>query len=387
MNTPDEERFARLEEIEKLVAVELTSPRPANPTAYRLAVDGRRDAFALELTAYGAILATTTPDLAALLHVIEIESADFPQFDHIRLDLNEDTAEIARFSQDMLDGARNLVADVQARIAAVNDALAAHDAAASAAAREAVATKATQMLLGEDALFLPEFTLPAASGDELQNAVDTQSSLLDRLHTTAGIDLPVDDWLYGVARVRTPLAHWEAVTMLAEALGGAELELHPAQLPYLENDSWLAPPYPAGYQFEHDHLLYTAHYAVPFGKTGPQCGLLLDEWTEIIPAREETTGITFHYDRPNTEPPNVMLLVAPPQLNGRWEWADLVDSLHETLDLAKRRAVEPDHIAGTSYARFLPATISAATFSPITIALNLALNNPAFAFDRGVNNG
>jgi hypothetical protein len=70
-----------------------------------------------------------------------------------------------------------------------------------------------------------------------------------------------------------------------------------------------------------------------------------------------------------------MLLVAPPVINGKWEWADLVDTLHETLELAKRRAVEPDHIDSTPYARYLPATISAATFQPISIGLNLALNN------------
>jgi hypothetical protein len=211
--------------------------------------------------------------------------------------------------------------------------------------------------------------------------------LLAHLHTTEGVDFPVDDWLYGIARVRTPMARWEAVTVLAEALAGTELDLHPTQLPHLADDSWLASPYPPGYAFDHDHLLYTAHHVAPFDETGDHCGLLLDEWTEIIPGTAETTGITFHYDRPDTEPPNVMLLVAPPQLTGRWEWADLVDSLHETLDLARRRAVEPDHVAGTDYARFLPATLSAVTFSPITIALDLALNNPAFAVNRESGDG
>jgi hypothetical protein len=74
-----------------------------------------------------------------------------------------------------------------------------------------------------------------------------------------------------------------------------------------------------------------------------------------------------------------MLLAVPPEINGRWQWADLVDTLHETLEMAKRRAVEPDQIDGTDYARFLPATISAVTFQPITISLNLALNNNVYA--------
>jgi hypothetical protein len=132
-----------------------------------------------------------------------------------------------------------------------------------------------------------------------------------------------------------------------------------------------------------ERLLYTAHYATPFLKAAPQCGLLLDEWTEVIPAPEETTGITFHYDRPNAEPPQVMMLAVPPRITGQWQWADLVDAIHETMELARRRAVEPDHVGSTSYGRFLPATISAVTFHPITIALNFAVTNPGFAAESG----
>ena len=112
-------------------------------------------------------------------------------------------------------------------------------------------------------------------------------------------------------------------------------------------------------------MLYTAHYAVPFDKTQPQCGLLLDEWSEVIPARDETTGLTFHYDRPSTEPPQVMLLVTPPDLIGHWQWQDLIEALHETLEMAKRRAIEPEQVDDSAYARFLPATLMAATVYPI----------------------
>ena len=39
-----------------------------------------------------------------------------------------------------------------------------------------------------------------------------------------------------------------------------------------------------------------------------QCGLLLDEWTELVPSARETTGIAFHFDRPNAVAPQAMLL-------------------------------------------------------------------------------
>ena len=36
-----------------------------------------------------------------------------------------------------------------------------------------------------------------------------------------------------------------------------------------------------------------------------------------------------------------MLLVTSASNTGSWQWADLVGALNETLDLAKKRAVEP----------------------------------------------
>ena len=49
--------------------------------------------------------------------------------------------------------------------------------------------------------------------------------------------------------------------------------------------------------------------------------------------------------------------------------------LLKTLDLAKKRALEPEQIDQTAYARFLPATVSAVTVHPITASLNYSFNN------------
>jgi hypothetical protein len=129
------------------------------------------------------------------------------------------------------------------------------------------------------------------------------------------------------------------------------------------------------FRIDEDKLLYTAYYTTPFDNTKRQCGLLIDEWTEVIPTEEETTGLTFHYDRPNSEPPQTLLLATPSEFRQSWQWQDIVDTLRETLDMAKKRAIEPGHIDTTDYARFLPALVSAVTVYPITAALNLALNN------------
>jgi hypothetical protein len=126
---------------------------------------------------------------------------------------------------------------------------------------------------------------------------------------------------------------------------------------------------------ERELLLYTAHYAADFDGTQPQCGLLLDEWTEVIPADTETTGLAFHFDKPSAEPPQAILLATPTQFRGAWQWEDLVATLHETLDLARLRAVEPAQLDKTALSVFLPATILATTWQPITIAADLAAVN------------
>ena len=134
------------------------------------------------------------------------------------------------------------------------------------------------------------------------------------------------------------------------------------------------------FKVDADRLLYTAAYAAPFDKLSYQCGLLVDEWTEVIPSRKETTGITFHYDRPNAEPPQAILLAMPAVFRGHWQWTDLVNSLHETYQMAQMRAVEPGLIDDTAYARFLPATIMTVSTYLLTISTNLAVNNQMYSF-------
>jgi hypothetical protein len=143
------------------------------------------------------------------------------------------------------------------------------------------------------------------------------------------------------------------------------------------NDFWVLGYDPAPWSLPGDRLLYTAHYDVPFDPEAQQCALLLDEWTEIIPSTTATTAIAAHYDRPGTQPPQTMLLVAPPARTGAWSWDDLLAAVGETLDLVKIRAVEPGHLDGTPYAQLLPATVLSAAARAITLTTDLSINNAA----------
>jgi hypothetical protein len=238
-------------------------------------------------------------------------------------------------------------------------------------------SSAATALFGSDFRIVPEFGLTAAQGDEWVNALAaaTGGTLLSYLKQTLNIDFPLDEWLCGAARVRPMLHTWEAAVMLAEALGGSVPGLVPAQFPYESAAPWLAMQFPPDYKLESDHLLYTAQYPAPFDKTARQCGLLLDEWTEKIPTSTRDIGIVFNFARPDNEPPQSILLITPATASGTWVWEDLVGALNETLDLAKKRAVEPSQLDLTAYAPLLPATVMAVTLYAISITTSLAAAN------------
>jgi hypothetical protein len=104
----------------------------------------------------------------------------------------------------------------------------------------------------------------------------------------------------------------------------------------------------------------------------------------VIPNRFETTGIAAHYDQPNTEPPQCVLLAVSPTFKGHWEWDDLVDTLIDTFDRAKRRAVEPDFLRTTPYAQLLPAVLSTFTSFPFgTISTNFAAQPASMVINEG----
>lgn len=377
----DEDRFALLRQAESLVSTEITVPQPETLTDYLIVVQTKRAGFDSKLTQFQAIQTASNTALSQLLINIQ---ALFPltNFDAVGLEITDVETEVLRFSKDLQTRATLLREEVAKKRNTATDQI---SEALNKTASDQVEglILAAKTLLGEEFKMVPEFALSAEQGSEWGNAWDDRTQLLTYSITPeppgTALDFPIDEWLYGVARVREDAAHWEKITLLSQAFGTEEPELTPIQLPYRENDSWLALPYPADYVFEGDRLLYTAHYTIPFTASANQCGLLLDEWTEVIPTPEETTGITFNYDQPNAEPPQALLLVTSPQMNGEWRWNDLVDAVRETIEEARLRAVEPTQVDKTDYARFLPATLSSVTFHPLTIMLNLALNNNVYS--------
>jgi hypothetical protein len=111
--------------------------------------------------------------------------------------------------------------------------------------------------------------------------------------------------------------------------------------------------------------------------------MMLDDWSEIVPGDAETTGLAFHFDRPNAAAPQALLLAVSPTLDGAWEWSDLVAIVEETFDRAKVRAVEPDQLIGTDYFNALPATLLEFSTGRMYLSTELVANALQFAVQPG----
>jgi hypothetical protein len=251
-----------------------------------------------------------------------------------------------------------------------------------------LAIGACKAILGDSFTVLPAFAL-ANEADVLQSHGDT-AQLLQHAVTTLGMQSPEDEWIRSVAYVRPKVAAWERIRLLHETLLRTTLDLTAVQLPYRSGDSWLGVTLPdtdaaTGEPFDisRDTLSVVTHGAAAFTPGSLRSGILVDSWAETIPAQEQSTGLAFHYNRPNAMPPQAMLLAVPPELTGKWSWDALVKILNDTLRRAKLRAVEPyllDKRTGNpELGVLLPAIISEFQQYDLNISLDLRLNLVALA--------
>jgi len=259
---------------------------------------------------------------------------------------------------------------------------------------------AGRILLGENFNWFPRFSFFNES--DIAAADADRAQLLSHATTpdTTGTEV-VDEWLQGLARVRSRLYRWEVVRTMADALNDVTLPMLPVQIPYRINDSWLAVKFPEtdpndtnvpprAFGISRDTLSIAAHGATAFQAGVKQSGVLIDDWTEDIPTDHETTGIGFRYNQPNATPPQALLLTVTPKETGSWNWDDLVGTLNDTLRRAKRRAVEPDELEthnptwltfappwrafSSVWNTFAPALVSEfSTIQPLDVSLDLMI--------------
>ncbi len=102
-------------------------------------------------------------------------------------------------------------------------------------------------------------------------------------------------------------------------------------------------------------VVYGREHLPSAGASGT--ALLVDEWSESVPFREEMTGVALHYDQPDATAPQAILVAVPPVLDTPWTLTDFAATLHDTLELARNRTVELEHIGARRYGQFLPLLV------------------------------
>jgi hypothetical protein len=163
------------------------------------------------------------------------------------------------------------------------------------------------------------------------------------------------------AAVRPAVARIEALSGLADAVplaagdAGPALRLAVGQQPLGDGEQWVALPgtVAAG------RVSLVA--AVPGGAAavaadGTVAGLVIDEWTEVVPSKEAETSIAFHFEAPSNAAPNVFLLLVPNDAALPWTAESVRDHVLDALDLARLRAVDSNLIPGAG--QLLPALLA-----------------------------
>jgi hypothetical protein len=252
------------------------------------------------------------------------------------------------------------VAALLAQGAAVSSELARRDAAAAAAASGFDKLSA---LFGPELPILIPFT--PANLSELDTALSASS--VDPI--TARL------WLQRMARLRDPLdrlrlVHLASDAMTGEALTGAGVQFEIAQLPLVSGAPWIGSPFDPNDPLQRPRagtVSIAMHRPSGFDYGGSWSGLLIDDWSEIIPAASQMTSFAVHHPSPGAEAPQcVLLAVAPPSPDIK-NWAPgIVEAcVEQAFDVARMRTVDSDLLH--PYSLLVPCIYLAANVADDTI--------------------
>jgi hypothetical protein len=172
------------------------------------------------------------------------------------------------------------------------------------------------------------------------------ASLAAGTELQAGDPLAAVTWLQRAAHVRDGASRLETALLYAEATGSPQpLRLRVAQLPRRAGDRWVGLPATPQQPIGSGRLsLVVQALAAPVAGR-PLAGLVVDEWTEVVPDRTQLTGVSFHVDQPDARAPQAILLAVSPTEAHVWSLGALEATVLETLDLARARLVDAEALA------------------------------------------
>jgi hypothetical protein len=219
--------------------------------------------------------------------------------------------------------------------------------------------KAIRLLFNETVCPLLHFKLNEQIADKINEVERDRSSLLQEAIDAAQKrteDIVIDDWIDGLHHVRPHVGTYRWVRLLAQRSKLSNPGLKVWQLPYNKNERWLGVPHSTPQSGNKTSLVVESQDAV--NNTDAFCGLLIDEWVETIPSKEETTGIAFNYNKPNAEPPQALLLAVPSDpSSGEWGLPEIARSVLYALKLSAIRGIDQDALTQSAWRAFLPAVV------------------------------
>lgn len=195
------------------------------------------------------------------------------------------------------------------------------------------------------------------------------------------------EWLRRVATVRPSPARLAETVLFAEAFGtGKETDLHVAQIPVTDGAHWAGLPEPPP---SVPTTTFVAHSPMALNPSDGIAGLFLDEWTEVVPASTQTTGISFQAGTPRARAPQSVLLAVSPDPQKPWNLDTIEAVLSETLDLAQQRMVDLDTLTWAGH--FLPAAYIADSAFNSTPSIHwkdiVEIANKSFQLARSTGSG
>lgn len=216
-------------------------------------------------------------------------------------------------------------------------------------------------VFGAEFRALPRYTAPQPGRDQVDVGFPAHAALL------AGEPFAATRWFQQLTRVREGARRLGDLLLYADALGGADtLSLRVAQLPVVPGDRWLGLPFADGSPPAGRVSLVALLPAGPLTAGGTLAGLVVEQYSEVLPAVAKTTGMALHYDQPNATPPQAIVLAVPPCAGEDWTLDTLRATVHDTLDLARIRMVDLDALQEAGH--FVPATYLAYNAKGVTVA-------------------
>ncbi len=241
-------------------------------------------------------------------------------------------------------------------------------AAADARAHREQLVNRIKTVFGSSFVVLPRFKLDAAGATEMTSALAASTQV------QGGDALAANTWFTRAARVRDAVSRLGLCLQTAEVMNaGARLNLGVAQLPFVAGERWVGLPPLPGKDVLPGKLSLVVHTVGTINTTQVLTGLVIDEWTEVVPNASETTAIAFQFDVPDACAPQSVLIAVPPVTGQDWTSESLRQLLMETLDLAKLRAVDTGSLGAAAqdlpglYLAFNAADHAVSTdFTPLT---------------------